>query len=177
MFNTVVKEISMENVSLNALFKEKRLILNHFASQFTSDYDEKEDLVQETLIRALKSIHNFINDPKLMTWLYVIMKNIYINQYRRERRKSVVYDDYLNLTIQSSMVINISENNLLEDDIKKALDSLPSEHAETFRMYLDGFKYHEIAEHFNVPEGTIKSRIYLTRKKLQQKLEVYHTLK
>lgn len=166
----------MENINLNTLFQEKRLILSHFASQFTSDYDEREDLIQETLIRALKSIHNFINDPKLMTWLYVIMKNIYINQYRKERRKTVVYDDYQNSTIQSSMVINVSENKLLCDDIQKAIDSLPPEHAETFRMYLDGYRYHEIAEYFNVPEGTVKSRIYITRKKLQQKLEVYQVL-
>ncbi|MEN5055548.1 RNA polymerase sigma factor [Sphingobacterium kitahiroshimense] len=165
----------MENANLNVLFQEKRQQLNHFASQFTTDYDEKEDLVQETFIRALKSVHNFINDPKLMTWLYVIMKNIYINQYRREKRKNAIYDEYIHTDYFNSVSINLTENKMIHDDILKALAGLPAESAEIFKLHLDGYKYHEIAEAYNLPEGTIKSRIHQTRKKLQQKLKMYQS--
>jgi RNA polymerase sigma-70 factor (ECF subfamily) len=163
----------MENVNLNVLFQEKRQQLNHFASQFTSDYDEKEDLVQETFIRALKSVHNFINDPKLMTWLYVIMKNIYINQYRREKRKNAIYDDYIHTDYFNSVSTNLTENKMIHDDIQKALAGLSADNAEIFKLHLDGYKYHEIAEAYNLPEGTIKSRIHQIRKNLQRKLKMY----
>lgn len=168
-------EVIMENVNLNVLFQEKRQVLNHFASQFTSDYDEKEDLIQETLMRALKSVHNFINDPKLMTWLYVIMKNIYINQYRRERRKHIIYEDCIHSDHFDTTSFNSNEYKMIHDDIQKALNSIPVENAEIFRLHLDGYKYNEIAETFNLPEGTVKSRIHLTRKVLQQKLKMYQS--
>lgn len=163
----------MENANLNILFQEKRQQLNYFASQFTSDYDEKEDLVQETFIRALKSIHNFINDPKLMTWLYVIMKNIYINQYRREKRRTVIYDDYVHTDYFNSVTINQTENKMIQDDINKAFECLSKENADIFQLYLDGYKYQEIAETYNLPEGTVKSRIHVIRKTLKQKLKMY----
>lgn len=169
----VKKEVQMGNVNLNVLFQEKRQLLSHFASQFTSDYDEKEDLIQETYLRALKSINEFINDPKLVTWLYVIMKNVYINQYRKEKRKNVINDYFLHADSSAYISTNLSENKMINEDIQKAIDSLSTENAEIFRLHLDGYKYHEIAELLQVPEGTIKSRIYMTRKALQQKLKMY----
>lgn len=169
----VKKEVQMGNVNLNVFFQEKRQLLSHFASQFTSDYDEKEDLIQETYLRALKSIHDFINDPKLVTWLYVIMKNVYINQYRKEKRKNVIYDYFLQADSSAYISTNLSENKMINEDIQKAIDSLSTENAEIFRLHLDGYKYHEIAELLQVPEGTIKSRIHMTRKALQQKLKMY----
>jgi len=169
----VKKEVQMGNVNLNVFFQEKRQLLSHFASQFTSDYDEKEDLIQETYLRALKSIHDFINDPKLVTWLYVIMKNVYINKYRKEKRKNVIYDYFLHAGFNAYISTNLSENKMINEDIQKAIDSLSTENAEIFRLHLDGYKYHEIAELLQVPEGTIKSRIHMTRKALQQKLKMY----
>ncbi|KKX49548.1 MULTISPECIES: RNA polymerase sigma factor [Sphingobacterium] len=166
-------EENMEHANLNVLFQEKRQQLNHFASQFTNDYDEKEDLVQETFIRALKSVHNFINDPKLMTWLYVIMKNIYINQYRREKRKHLIYEEYIHTDYFNTVSKNLNEDKMIQDDIQKALASVSADNAEIFKLYLDGYKYHEIAEAYNLPEGTVKSRIHQTRKTLQQKLKMY----
>lgn len=166
----------MDNVNLNVLFQEKRQLLSHFANQFTSDYDEKEDLIQETYLRALKSINNFVNDPKLVTWLYVIMKNVYINQYRKEKRKNVIYDYFSNADSNDNISTNLSENKMINEDIQKAIDSLSTENAEIFRLHLDGYKYHEIAEALEIPEGTVKSRIHMTRKALQQKLKIYGTV-
>ncbi|AIM37129.1 hypothetical protein KO02_10830 [Sphingobacterium sp. ML3W] len=163
----------MKNIDLNVLFHEKRQILNHFASQFTSDYNEKEDLIQDTLIKALKSIDHFRDDPNLMTWLYVIMKNTYINHYRHEKRQTALYEDYAMADYSNNTENNATEDKLLGADIQKAMDSLLPENAEIFRLYLEGYKYHEIAEFFTYPEGTIKSRIHLARKMLQKKLKMY----
>lgn len=165
----------MKNSALNVLFQEKRLLMYHFAGRFTSDNDEKEDLVQETFMRALKSINNFINDPNLMTWLYVIMKNVYINQYRKEKRKHLIYDYFSSTDSFDQVSTNLSENKMINEDIQKAIDSLSVENAEIFRLHLEGYKYHEIAEALAIPEGTIKSRIHMTRKALQQKLKVYQS--
>lgn len=163
----------MNNSSLNVLVEEKRSLLKHFAGKFTNDPDEKEDLIQETWIRALKSIDDFIKHPKLMSWLYVIMKNVYINQYRKAKRTSEINDSYVVLESNNTLEANKSENKFISDDIEKAMCSLSEENYQVFQLFLEGYKYHEIATYFGMPEGTIKTRIHMARKKLQKQLKVY----
>ncbi len=163
----------MSNSNLNVLVDEKRSLLKHFAGKFTTDPDEKEDLIQETLIRALKSIDGFIKHPKLMSWLYVIMKNVYINQYRKTKRISEIHETYINMESPNSVERNESENKFISDDIEKAMCSLSEENYQVFQLFLEGYKYHEIATYFDMPEGTVKTRIHITRKKLQKQLKVY----
>ena len=163
----------MNNSNLNLLVDEKRSLLKHFAGKFTTDPDEKEDLIQETLIRALKSIDDFIKHPKLMSWLYVIMKNVYINQYRKAKRTSDIHDTYIGLEANNTTEANKVENKFVSDDIEKAMCNLSEDNYQIFQLFLEGYKYHEIASHFGMPEGTIKTRIHMTRKKLQKQLKVY----
>lgn len=163
----------MNNSSLNVLVEEKRSLLKHFAGKFTNDPDEKEDLIQETWIRALKSIDDFIKHPKLMSWLYVIMKNVYINQYRKAKRTNDINETYIVLESNNSIEGNKSENKFISDDIEKAMCSLSEENYQVFQLFLEGYKYHEIAAYFGMPEGTIKTRIHMARKKLQKQLKVY----
>ncbi|MCW8313693.1 RNA polymerase sigma factor [Sphingobacterium thalpophilum] len=163
----------MNNYNLNVLIKEKRSLLNHFAAKFTADPDEKEDLIQETWIRALKSIDKFVHHPKLMSWMYVIMKHTYINKYRKAKRVSEIQDVYVDLESTNTIEHNKGINKFMADDIEKAMRSLSADNYEIFRLYLDGYKYHEIGSYFNMPEGTIKTRIHMIRKKLQQQLKVY----
>ena len=163
----------MNNYNLNVLIKEKRGLLNHFATKFTNDPDEKEDLIQETWIRALKSIDKFVHHPKLMSWLYVIMKHTYINKYRKAKRVGEIQETYIDLESSNNTVHNRGVSKFMAEDIEKAMCSLTQENYEIFRLYLDGYKYHEIASYFNMPEGTIKTRIHMARKKLQQQLKAY----
>lgn len=163
----------MNNYNLNVLINEKRSLLNHFAAKFTADPDEKEDLIQETWIRALKSIDNFVQHPKLMSWLYVIMKHTYINKYRKAKRVTEIQDNYIALEGTNTSELNKGINKFMAEDIEKAMTSLTPENYEIFRLFLDGYKYHEIASYFNMPEGTIKTRIHMVRKKLQKQLKVY----
>lgn len=163
----------MNNYNLNLLIKEKRSLLNHFAAKFTADPDEKEDLIQETWIRAMKSIDNFVQHPKLMSWLYVIMKHTYINKYRKAKRVTEIQDHYVALESTNTSELNKGINKFVAEDIEKAMRSLTEENYEIFRLFLDGYKYHEIASYFEMPEGTIKTRIHMVRKKLQKQLKVY----
>ncbi|WP_313263174.1 RNA polymerase sigma factor [Sphingobacterium sp.] len=163
----------MSNSNLNLLVEEKRSLLKHFAGKFTNDPDEKEDLIQETLIRALKSIDDFIRHPKLMSWLYVIMKNVYINQYRKAKRINDIHETYIVLENTNTIETNKSDNKFIADDIEKAMCSLSEENYQVFQLFLEGYKYHEIASYFGMPEGTIKTRIHMTRKKLQKQLKIY----
>ncbi|UQA73410.1 RNA polymerase sigma factor [Sphingobacterium siyangense] len=163
----------MNNHNLNILITEKRSLLNHFAAKFTADPDEKEDLIQETWIRALKSIDNFVQHPKLMSWLYVIMKHTYINKYRKAKRTTEIQDQYVVLESTNTIELNKGINKFMAEDIERAMNSLTAENYEIFRLFLDGYKYHEIASYFDMPEGTIKTRIHMVRKKLQKQLKVY----
>lgn len=158
---------------INILVEEKKCLLKHFASKFTADPDEKEDLVQETLIRAWRSIDDLVKHPKLMSWLYVIMRNVYINRYRKARRGSEIHDTYIDLESSNTIENNKAENRFIADDIEKAMCSLSDENYQLFRLFLDGYKYHEIAAHLAMPEGTVKTRIHILRKKLQRQLKVY----
>lgn len=163
----------MNNIELSALMEEKRSLLYHFSSKFTSDPDEREDLIQETWIRAFKSIDEFIHQPKLMSWLYVIMKHTYINHYRKTKRVNEIEETYVDLKSTDTITYNNGVNKFVADYIQKAMSGLSEENYEIFRLYLDGYKYHEIGSYFEMPEGTIKTRIHTIRKKLKQDLKIY----
>src|SRR5690606_131628 len=135
------------------------------------------ELVQETLVRSLKYLDNFFNNPKLVPWLYVIMKNVYINHYRRHQRHTEYelfqsagyriegcFEPYTNNTVEGKFIMK---------DIQDALKMLPSDYYELFVHYMEGYKYRELSEYFGLPEGTVKTRIHHTRKFLQKQLSIY----
>ncbi|MFZ4863179.1 RNA polymerase sigma factor [Sphingobacterium sp. Mn56C] len=162
----------MENAKLNILFKEKRPYLNRIAARFTTDEDEKEDLIQETIYRSLSSIEKFIQHPKLMSWLFTIMKNTYINNYRKTKRFETMQQNFL-VSDQPKHAKNRGESQFVNADINSALKELSNDNYLIFTMFLEGYKYHEIAQHFNIPEGTVKTRIHVSRKFLQKRLSTY----
>ena len=163
----------MENTTIDQLFKEKRPTLKYLAAQFTNDPDEREDLVQETMVRSLGSIEKFLKHPKLMSWLYIIMKNTYINQYTRNKRLENYRNEYVSIGYHNEITTNRGENNFIASDIQHALNSLSKDYYNAFAMFLEGFKYYEIAEHLQIPEGTVKTRIHMARKALQKHLKIY----
>lgn len=165
------------NALLNVQMVQYRMALRNFAYKFTSDPDEVQDLVQETFLRALKHVDQFVQNPKIISWLFVIMRNIYINSYRngQQRRK---YEKFTSSTwqdmgCQEPFTENTIEGKLIIKDVKKALAQFPEDQSAMFMHYINGYKYKELAEIYAVPEGTIKSRIHIIRKSLQQKLAHY----
>lgn len=173
----IKNNIVMENNTLNLQLTQYRMALKNFAYKFTTDPDEIQDLVQETLIRALKHMDQFVQNPKIISWLFVIMRNIYINQYRhrQQRRKYENYalSSWQDLGCREPFTENTIEGKLIIKDVQKALSQFPEDQSRMFMNYIHGYKYKELAKIYSVPEGTIKSRIHIIRKSLQQKLAHY----
>lgn len=167
----------MENKELNLQLVQYRIALKNLAYKFTSDPDEIQDLVQETLLRALKYIDQFFQNPKIISWLFVIMKNIYINHYRNRQQQRMYKNHALSVFQDRGCLEPFTENTIegkfILKDIKKALAQFPADHSDMFKQYINGYKYKELADIYGIPEGTIKSRIHIMRKNLQKKLALY----
>lgn len=149
--------------------------LTMVSRKFTKNEPDAEDLFQETIYKALKSRHRFRPDTNLTAWLYVIMKNTYISKYQTMKRRKTDFDCSLNNTFLPDQVKNAQDENygpmkLSIDAIMHLVDQLQEVYKTPFMMYFRGFKYLEIAEKLSVPIGTVKNRIHVARKILQQGL-------
>lgn len=149
--------------------------LKPFAIRLTGDVTDAEDLVQETMYRALSNESRFESGTNLKAWLFTIMKNIFINNYRKKVKRNTIVDTtdnlyYINTGAQAS---NSGERSFVMNDIMKAIHRLSPDFRVPFLMHYKGYKYHEIAEKLNLPLGTVKSRIFFARKELKEQLAVY----
>ena len=149
-------------------------ILRPFAFNLTHSMEESEDLIQDTFYRAIANKDKFSEGTNIKAWLFTIMKNIFINNYRKNQKKNVITDTSDNQYLLNStkkVEHNGSEVNFLAADIEKAMQEVSIDFTAPFMMYFNGFKYQEIAEQLNLPLGTVKSRIFFARKELQNKLK------
>ncbi len=147
--------------------------LKYFAYTLTSNYEDAQDLVQETYLKALTNREKFAANTNLKAWTFTIMKNTFINNYRQNVRNNTILDKtddlyYLNLSKESSIGLPDSDYSLKE--IQKTIDTISPEQRLPFEMYNQGYKYKEIAEKLDLSIGTVKSRIFFTRKKLMEAL-------
>ncbi|NDW12120.1 RNA polymerase sigma factor [Bacteroides sp. 214] len=148
--------------------------LLRFALKLTSNRDDANDLLQETTLKALDNEDKFMPETNFKGWMYTIMRNIFINNYRKIVREQTYVDQtdnlyYLNLPQGSGFDSTESSYDLKE--MRKIVNALPKEYRIPFSMHVAGFKYREIAEKLNLPLGTVKSRIFFTRQKLQEDLK------
>jgi RNA polymerase sigma-70 factor (ECF subfamily) len=150
--------------------------LEYFAKRLTSSEDDAQDLLQETYLKALVFRDKFIQPRNLKAWLFTIMKNIFINNYRRNIRVKIIIDTTDNLYYINSIHNTASstpESELAEKEIRKAISTLEENHRIPFEMHIKGFKYKEIAKKLDISIGTVKSRIFFGRKKLMASLKDY----
>jgi RNA polymerase sigma-70 factor (ECF subfamily) len=160
----------------NNLIEMKRN-LHRFAMSLTSDRESALDLVQDTYLKAITYKEKFVDYTNLKAWVFTIMKNTFINNYRRNARENTIIDGtkdlyFLNMPFDKGSIS--PESYFSQNEIEKAIDSLSDEFRLPFRMHIDGFKYHEIAERLGLKIGTVKSRIFFTRQKLMQILKDYN---
>ncbi|MBY0482713.1 MAG: RNA polymerase sigma factor [Chitinophagaceae bacterium] len=148
--------------------------LRPFAFTLTRDQEEAKDLVQETLFRALANKEKYNIGTNIKAWMYTIMRNIFINNYRRKSKQNTIFDhtanDFLIDTNQGA-VANEAIAKLNMKEVMEAVQKLPEIFRNPFLLYFDGFKYHEIADMLHEPLGTIKSRIHFARKLLKAQIE------
>ena len=150
---------------MKSLSFEKDLVgvqeeLLRFAYKLTTDREEANDLLQETSLKALDNEDKYTPDTNFKGWMYTIMRNIFINNYRK-----VVRDQ----TQDSGSESTESAYDLKE--MRRVVNALPKEYRVPFAMHVSGFKYREIAEKLDLPLGTVKSRIFFTRQRLQEELK------
>lgn len=148
--------------------------LKYFALNLTANDDDAKDLLQETLIKAITYKDKFTEATNLKAWLYTIMKNLFINNYRRTVKKRAMIDgskDLSQLYVAESAGPRVTESYMNEKEVQKAISQLAREFRVPFRMYVEGYKYKEIAEYMGLPIGTIKSRIFFARQELMFKLK------
>lgn len=166
----------MTALEFNFAIAQTNKALKPFAMRLTRDVEEANDLLQDTMVKALMHRDKFTDGTNLKAWLYTIMKNTFITNYQKLVRKRTFIDTtdnlhYINST--GSLTQNDAIGTFTMDDINQALNDLDENHRLPFVMYFRGFKYHEIAEKLNIPIGTVKNRIHLARKELKNVLAVY----
>ena len=144
--------------------------LRHFALKLTADPERASDLLQETSLKALDNESKYTPDTNFKGWIFTIMRNIFINDYRKAVRDQTFADTTEGLYYLSRPRDLAYESTELAYDVKeihRILRELPSAYRIPFGMHLNGFKYREIAERLDLPIGTVKSRIFFTRQRLQ----------
>lgn len=166
----------------NAKFREKLLGLQqnllNFAYVLTSNRDDAYDLLQDTTLKVLDSREMYQDDTNFKGWMFTIMRNIFINRYRRMVRSATIVD-----TSDDLYRINTPENSLqpspeetyLASEITEVVNTFPDGYRIPFTMHVAGYKYSEIAERMQLPLGTVKSRIFYARKFLQERLSDYRS--
>lgn len=150
-----------------------RPLLKRLSRRFTTDADESSDLVQDTMLKALVHRDKFKDDTNLQGWLFTIMRNTFINQYRRKQRYHFTAEasrELYFLHLEDTHTFSSPERSYAWADLWNSIDELREELRTPFKLHTSGYKYHEIAESLNVPIGTIKNRIFHARQELQRKL-------
>ncbi len=151
--------------------------LRIFAKQLTGNEEDANDLLQETYLKALVYREKYVNHNNFKAWVYTIMKNIFINNYRRHKKIRTIVDQTDNMYFLNSGAEDRASNPesiLTEKELKKGFDTIDSDFRRAFDMYNEGYKYKEIAEDLNLTIGTVKSRIFYSRKKLMENLSEYN---
>ena len=166
----------MSNAEFSMLLTENSEFLRPFAITLTKDHEAAKDLFQDTLFRAFSNKDKYNVGTNIRAWLYTIMRNIFINDYRKKEKQSTVFDstpnDYL-IDQTNNKVTNDAITNLNLQEVKQLIYELPELFRTPFNLYYEGYKYNEIADALEEPLGTIKSRIHFARKILKQKIERY----
>ena len=166
--------INMKTVDFTQHLLSIQTELFRFAFKLTADREEANDLLQETSLKALDNEEKFTPDTNFKGWMYTIMRNIFINNYRKTVRDQTFVDQtdnlfHLNLPQESGFDSTEGAYDLKE--IHRIVNALPKDYRVPFAMYVSGFKYREIAEKLGLPLGTVKSRIFFTRQRLQNDLK------
>lgn len=145
--------------------------LRRFAYKLTMDRDSANDLVQDCILKALDNKDKYVYRENFKGWVFTIMRNIFINNYRQSQRMLNVFNANVPEKCLAGITNEESGGSTYDAQlIYEAVDNLPEKIKEPFNMFMEGLKYREIAEKCDLPLGTVKSRIFFARKILQEEL-------
>lgn len=150
--------------------------LLNFAYMLTSNRDDAYDLLQDTTLKALDNREKYVDNTNFKGWVFTIMRNIFINNYRRIARSATVIDqteDCYHLNLSQDSGLESPDGSYTAAEITSAINEFPEKYRVPFSMHVAGYKYNEIAEEMSLPLGTIKSRIFFARQELQKRFADY----
>jgi RNA polymerase sigma-70 factor, ECF subfamily len=166
----------MRYINISKDLTEYQNELFRFAFRLTRNRDDASDLLQETSLKVLNNQEKFAEETNFKAWAYTLMRNIFINNYRKTVREQTFVDQTDNLyhlNIPQNSGFNSPEGSYSISEITKAINSFSKEYRLPFAMHIAGYKYEDIAKELKLPLGTVKSRIFFARKRLQQILKDY----
>lgn len=166
--------MSSKNFQTKLLGLQSNLL--NFAYLLTSNRDDAYDLLQDTTLKALDNEDKYVENVNFKGWVFTIMRNIFINNYRKYVRSATVIDqteDLYHLNLPQESGFETPEGSVAAKEITSAINSFSDEYRVPFSMHVAGYKYNEIAEKMNLPLGTVKSRIFFARQRLQEMLKDY----
>ena len=166
--------MSSKNFESKLLSLQSNLL--NFAYMLTSNRDDAYDLLQDTTLKALDNEDKYVDNVNFKGWVFTIMRNIFINNYRKVVRSATVIDqteDLYHLNLPQESGLNTPEGSVAVTEITAVINTFSEEYRIPFTMHVQGYKYNEIADKMNLPLGTIKSRIFFARKRLQELLKDY----
>jgi len=163
----------MSTQEFNTRLTNMESSLSYFALSLTRDSENAKDLVQETFLKAIQYRDKYTSDNNIKAWLFTILKNTYLNQVTKLSSKNTINDksedEYI---LKNTMYDNQNaETDISTSDIQTTISELEDDYRIPFQMFVDGYKYKEIADETNLPIGTVKSRIFFARRKLMDNLK------
>lgn len=166
----------MSIIEFNTHFNKLKTLLNSFAYNLTKNSEDAADLYQETALRALSNKDKFRPGTNFKAWSFTIMKNIFINNYRKKMKRNTIIDNTDNMYFINSGVLveNDAETNILMAELERMISSLEDNLQIPFRKHYEGYKYQEIADDLELPLGTVKSRIFFARKALKAMIKAQY---
>ena len=165
---------------MGKMFEEKLLTLQgnmlNFAYMLTSNRDDAYDLLQDTTLKVLDNEEKYVENTNFKGWVFTIMRNIFINNYRKVAREATMVDqteDLYHLNLSQDSGLETPEGGIAVAEITRAINSFSDDYRVPFSMHISGYKYSVIAEKMGLPLGTVKSRIFFARQRLQDILKDY----
>ena len=164
----------MAALNFDTELEQLKGILYSFAFKLTKNNEDSKDLYQETAFRALVNKDKFREGTNMKAWLFTIMRNIFINDYRKKAKQNTMLDATDNnfyINSGNKTVINDANSSIFIKELEKMVEHLDDSIRIPFVMHYYGYKYQEIADQLDLPLGTIKSRIFFARKELKKSIK------
>lgn len=165
----------MTNQEFNVRTASIEQLLFTSALRLTRNNEDAKDLFQETIFRAFRHKNTFREGTNFTAWMLTILRNGFINEYRKQKRRNHINqeENVLNFAIDSRLATdNLGEENISLEELHRLIERLGPLYSIPFLMFFKGYSYNEIGEELNIPLGTVKSRIFLARTKMQHQLKL-----
>lgn len=143
-----------------------------FAMRLTRNTDDARDLMQATALRAFDNIQRFRQGTNFKAWISTILRNQFINTYRKKRTRNKVeapVEDFM-YAVKNETTHNKAHSNIMMGELMTMIDELSDTYSVPFMMFVHGYHYNEIADKLDVPIGTVKSRLFFARKQLKREI-------